>query len=110
MDELPFMATEELIVRAVRAGGDRQTAHEVIRRHSIAAAHAAKHEGAANDMLERLGADPEFGVPLADLQAAADPRRFIGRAAEQVDDFLGEVVAPILAGAAAAVDAEELRV
>lgn len=110
-DELPFMATEELIVRAVRAGGDRQAAHEVIRRHSIAAAHASKHEGAANDMLERLAADSEFGVPLADLQAAADPRRFIGRAPEQVDDFLAEVVAPILAaGPATAADAAELRV
>lgn len=110
-DELPFMATEELIVRAVRAGGDRQTAHEVIRRHSIAAARATKHDGAANDMLERLGADPEFGVPLEDLRLATDPRRFIGRAAEQVDDFLAEVVEPILAGAApAAAGLEELRV
>ena len=109
-DELPFMATEELIVRAVRAGGDRQAAHEVIRRHSIAAAQAVKHEGRANDMLERLGADPEFGVPLADLQAAADPARYVGRAPEQVDEFLAEVVAPILDRAAAPVAAEELRV
>ena len=109
-DELPFMATEELIVRAVRAGGDRQAAHEVIRRHSIAAARAVKHEGRPNDMLERLGADPEFGVPLADLQAAADPVRYIGRAPEQVDEFLAEVVAPLLDGAAAAAPAEALRV
>jgi adenylosuccinate lyase len=109
-DELPFMATEELIVRAVRAGGDRQAAHEVIRRHSIAAARAVKHEGLANDMLQRLGADPEFGVPFADLQAAADPRRFIGRAAEQVDEFLAEVAAPILASAPPAARPEELRV
>jgi adenylosuccinate lyase len=109
-DELPFMATEELIVRAVRAGGDRQAAHEVIRRHSIAAARAVKHEGLANDMLERLGGDPEFGVPFADLQAAADPRRFVGRAAEQVDEFLAEVAAPILAGAPPAARPEELRV
>ena len=109
-DELPFMATEELIVRAVRAGGDRQAAHEVIRRHSIAAARAVKHEGRANDMLERLAADPEFGVPLADLQAAADPVRYIGRAPEQVDEFLAEVVAPLLDGAAAAAPAEALRV
>jgi adenylosuccinate lyase len=109
-DELPFMATEELIVRAVRAGGDRQAAHEVIRRHSIAAARAVKHEGLANDMLQRLGADPEFGVPFADLQAAADPRRFVGRAAEQVDEFLAEVAPPILAGAPPAARPEELRV
>ncbi len=109
-DELPFMATEELIVRAVRAGGDRQAAHEVIRRHSIAAAHAAKHDGAANDLLERLAADPGFGVPLADLQSVADPRRFIGRAPEQVDEFLADVVDPILDARETVGDAEELRV
>jgi adenylosuccinate lyase len=109
-DELPFMATEALIVRAVRAGGDRQVAHEVIRRHSIAAAHAAKHDGAANDMLERLAADPEFGLPLADLRAATDPSRFVGRAPEQVDEFLAEVVEPILATAGPVAAAEELRV
>ena len=109
-EELPFMATEELIVRAVRAGGDRQAAHEVIRRHSIAAARAMKDEGAANDMLDRLAGDPEFGVGIEDLQAAADPRRFVGRAPDQVDEFLREVVEPLLAGTAAESEREELRV
>ena len=104
------MATEELIVRAVRAGGDRQAAHEVIRRHSIAAARAMKDEGAANDMLDRLAGDPEFGVGIEDLQAAADPRRFVGRAPDQVDEFLREVVEPLLAGTAAESEREELRV
>ena len=99
-DELPFMATEELIVRAVRAGGDRQAAHEVIRRHSVAAARAIKDGGVArNDMLERLAADPEYGVPIGDLRAALEPHRFIGRAAAQVDEFLDDVVEPLLAGA-----------
>ncbi|HEX6051384.1 MAG TPA: adenylosuccinate lyase [Gemmatimonadaceae bacterium] len=99
-DELPFMATEELILRAVRAGGDRQAAHEVIRRHSVAAARAIKDGGAArNDMLERLAADPEYGVPIDDLHAALEPHRFIGRAAAQVDEFLDDVVEPLLAGA-----------
>ncbi len=97
-DELPFMATEELIVRAVRAGASRQDAHEVIRRHSIAAARSMKDEGRPNDMLERLAADPEFGVPLDDLHATLDAERFVGRAPQQVDEFLAEVVAPILAG------------
>jgi len=109
-DELPFMATEELIVRAVRAGGDRQVAHEVIRKHSIAAARAVKDEGVANDMLDRLAGDPSFGVSIEDLRAAAEPRRFVGRAPEQVDEFLAEVVEPLLAGAGAEAEREELRV
>ena len=109
-DELPFMATEELLVRAVRAGGDRQRAHEIVRRHSIAAAKAMKDEGAPNDMLHRLAADPEFGVPFEDLVSATDPMRFVGRAPEQVDEFLSEVIAPLLAGAPAAAAREEVRV
>lgn len=106
-EELPFMATESLIVRAVQAGGDRQEAHEVIRRHSIAAARAMKDEGKANDMLERLAADPAFPVPSADLRAVTDPSRFIGRAAHQVDEFLAEVVQPILVAAGEAGPARE---
>jgi adenylosuccinate lyase len=110
-DELPFMATEALIVRAVEAGGDRQKAHEVIRVHSIAAARAMKDEGAKNDMLDRLAKDPAFGVPVSDLHAAADPTRFIGRAARQVDDFLSEVIHPILQRAGSDAQApEEVRV
>src|SRR6185295_17234409 len=97
-DELPFMATEDLIVRAVRAGGDRQAAHEVIRRHSVAAARAMKDEGKRNDMLERLASDPDYGVPIGDLRDTLEPRRFVGRAAEQVDEFLEEIVDPLLAG------------
>ena len=109
-DELPFMATEEIIVRFVRAGGDRQEAHELIRGHSIAAARAVKDGAPRNDMLERLAADPAFGVPLEDLQAAAEPNRFVGRAPRQVEEFLDEVVAPWLAGARDASVIEEVRV
>jgi adenylosuccinate lyase len=98
MDELPFMATEELILRAVRAGGDRQAAHEVIRRHSVAAARAMKDDGTRNDMLERLGQDAAYGVPIGDLRDVLRPSRFIGRSAAQVDEFLDEVVEPLLAG------------
>ena len=108
-DELPFMATEELIVRAVEAGGDRQVAHEVIRRHSVAAATAVKDGAPRNDMLERLAADPEFSVPIDDLRVTLDPRRFTGRAAEQVTEFLTEVVEPLLANGVAR-EAEALRV
>ena len=111
MEELPFMATEELIVRAVEAGGDRQEAHEVIRRHSIAAARAMKDDGVANDMLTRLAADPAFGVNIDAVRAAADPHRYIGRSPQQVDDFLAEVIAPLLAQhGAGAVPTEDDRV
>jgi len=96
-DELPFMATEELIVRAVRAGGDRQVAHERIRQASIAAARALKDGAPRNDMLERLSADPEFGVSIEEMRSIIDPHRFVGRAPEQVDEFLNEIVAPMLA-------------
>jgi adenylosuccinate lyase len=96
-EELPFMATEELIVRAVRAGGDRQIAHEAIRQHSIEAARALKNGAARNDMLDRLSADASFGVSVADLESALEPRRFVGRAPEQVDEFLEQVVNPLLA-------------
>ncbi len=97
-DELPFMATEELIVRAVRAGGDRQAAHETIRRHSLAAAAALKSGAARNDMLDRLASDSAFPVSADDLKhVPLDPQRFVGRAAEQVDEFLRDVVAPIVA-------------
>ena len=94
MDELPFMATEELIVRAVRAGGDRQDAHERIRQYSIAAARALKDGAAHNDLLDRIAADDTFGMTSDELERAMDPRRFVGRAPEQVDEFLDEVVAP----------------
>jgi adenylosuccinate lyase len=99
-DELPFMATEDLIVNAVRAGADRQVIHEVIRGHSIAAARAVKDEGARNDMLERLSADPAYPVNIDTLRTALDPARFIGRSAQQVDEFLAEEVEPALAGLA----------
>ena len=97
-DELPFMATEELIVNAVRAGGDRQQVHEVIRRHAIASARAVKDEGVRNDLLERLTADPEYPVNLDVLRSVMSPARFVGRSAEQVDEFLAEEVEPALAG------------
>ncbi|MFL5582148.1 MAG: adenylosuccinate lyase [Gemmatimonadaceae bacterium] len=110
-DELPFMATEALIVRAVEAGGERNVAHETIRRHSIAAARALK-DGAAdrNDMLDRLAADPAFDVPVGELRAVTDARRFVGRAPEQVDEFLAEVVQPLLATAPAQTEHAEVRV
>ena len=108
--ELPFMATEELIVRAVRAGRDRQVAHEVIRKHSLDAARAMKEGADTNDMLDRLAADPQYGVPMDDLRGVLSPERFVGRAPQQVDDFLAEVVEPLLAGAQPAHSTDEIRV
>jgi len=93
--ELPFMATENILMAAVAAGGDRQDLHERIRRHSQAAAAVVKQEGRPNDLLARLAADKAFaGV---DLEAELDPARFVGRAPQQVDEFMAEVVEPLLA-------------
>ena len=94
-EELPFMATEAILMAAVAKGGDRQDLHERIRRHSQAAAAIVKEQGGANDLLTRLSADP--AMANMDLTAALDPKNFIGRAPEQVDEFLSEVVAPIRA-------------
>jgi len=92
--ELPFMATEAIIMEAVQQGGDRQNVHEAIRQASQEAAAAVKMEGKPNDLLERLGKLPEFAK--LDLDRLCEGRQFIGRAAEQVDDFLEEEVQPIL--------------
>jgi adenylosuccinate lyase len=94
-EELPFMATESLLMAAVAAGGDRQHLHEVIRVHSQAAALRVKQEGMPNDLLERLAADPAFAkISVADVMA---PQQYTGRAEQQVHEFLSEVIEPILA-------------
>jgi adenylosuccinate lyase len=91
--ELPFMATEEILMAGVKAGGDRQALHELIRRHSQAAAEQVKLQGKPNDLLDRLKNEPPFrSVNLAD---AMDPARFVGRAPQQVDQFIARVVEPV---------------
>jgi adenylosuccinate lyase len=92
-EELPFMATEEILMAGVQAGGDRQKLHEQIRVHSQDAAQQVKEHGQANDLLERLKNDPSF--ENADLSGALDGRRFVGRAPEQVDSFVANVVQQI---------------
>jgi adenylosuccinate lyase len=109
-DELPFMATEKLLMRAVKAGGDRQEAHETIRKHSIDAARAVKEGAPSNDLLDRLAKDKSWRVPLRDMKEALDPSAFVGRAPQQVDEFLAEVVMPILAASESTEAAEEVRV
>jgi adenylosuccinate lyase len=93
--ELPFMASENILMAAVAAGGDRQELHERIRRHSQAAAAMVKKQGAPNDLLDRLAADPAF--QHVDLASALDPAKFVGRAPEQVDEFVAGVLHPIRA-------------
>ena len=94
-EHLPFMATETILMHAVARGGDRQHLHERIRRHSLEAAQRMK-EGAAVDLLERIASDEAFGLSQDDLATLADPRRFVGRAPEQVAAFLERHVSPIL--------------
>jgi adenylosuccinate lyase len=91
--ELPFMATENILMAAVEAGGDRQHLHEVIRRHSQAAAAVVKQQGGDNDLMPRLAGDPAFAK--VNLAGALEARRFVGRAPEQVDEFIANIVAPI---------------
>ncbi|HEU0012706.1 MAG TPA: adenylosuccinate lyase [Longimicrobium sp.] len=97
MDELPFMATENLMMRAAKRGGDRQDLHERVRRHSVAAGHRVKSEGLPNDLLDRIAADDAFGVTRAELEEDLRPELYVGRSPEQVDEFLEEWVAPVLA-------------
>lgn len=92
-EELPFMATEEILMAGVQAGGDRQQLHEQVRIHSVEAARQVKEFGLPNDLMERLAQDPLFAK--VDLKHALDATRFIGRSPEQVDDFIQEIVEPI---------------
>ena len=95
--ELPFMATENIMMDAVKRGGDRQELHEKIRQHSMAASRVVKEEGGENDLLERIANDKSFGVTLEELEAILQPSKYVGRAPEQTTDFLNEVVYPAIA-------------
>jgi adenylosuccinate lyase len=107
-EELPFMATENILMAAVQAGGDRQALHEHIRKHSLAAVAEVK-AGRPNDLLARITADPAFAK--VDLTGVADASKFVGRSVAQVDAFLAKVVEPIrLCYADAITQTEELRV
>lgn len=96
MAELPFMATENIMMDAVKKGGDRQELHEKIRQLSMEAGKNVKQEGKENNLLELIAADPSFNLTLEELQANMDPAKYVGRAPYQVDVFLREVVNPIL--------------
>ncbi|MEI3175110.1 MULTISPECIES: adenylosuccinate lyase [unclassified Candidatus Paralachnospira] len=96
MAELPFMATENIMMDAVKAGGDRQELHERIRELSMEAGKNVKVNGQDNNLLELIAADPAFNMTLEELQKTMEPSRYVGRSKEQVEEFLAEVIAPIL--------------
>ena len=96
MAELPFMATENIMMDAVKAGGDRQELHERIRELSMEAGRNVKENGRENNLLELIAADPAFGLSLEDLKKTMEPSRYVGRAPEQVEAFLSQVAGPIL--------------
>ena len=96
MSELPFMATENIMMDAVKRGGDRQELHEQIRVHSIAAAKVVKEQGLPNDLISRIVADSTFGMTEEEINKILKPENFIGRSSEQVTDFLRDCVMPII--------------
>ena len=96
MSELPFMATENIMMDAVKMGGDRQELHEKIRTLSMEAGKNVKVEGKENNLLELIAADPAFNMTLEDLQKTMEPERYVGRSKEQVDNFLKNVIRPVL--------------
>ena len=96
MNELPFMATENIMMDAVKKGGNRQELHEKLRVHSQAAARVVKEEGGKNDLVDRIAADPAFMVTREEIEAILQPEKFIGRSAEQVDEFLTDIIQPLL--------------
>lgn len=91
MEELPFMATENILMYCVKKGGDRQTLHEAIRNHSVAAGKAIKKDGADNDLLSRIADDPVFGITISEIDEIIQNGRFTGRAKEQTEEYLTEV-------------------
>ena len=90
------MATENIMMDAVRRGGNRQELHEKLRVHAQAAGQYIKEEGGENDLIDRICADPAFGVTRGDLEDVLEPSHYIGRSAEQVEEFLNQVIRPML--------------
>ena len=109
MNELPFIASENILMDAVKKGGDRQELHELIREHSIAAGKRVKEEGLDNDMIERIAADSRFGLSRDEIVTNLDPKNYTGRSEHQVEKFIREVVDPLLVDAEVS-EGEELKV
>jgi adenylosuccinate lyase len=96
MDEIPFMATENILMEAVKRGGDRQELHERIRLYSMEAGARVKDEGLPNDLLERIAADPAFGLREEDIGGLLAPSDYVGRAPEQVSGFIEAHIRPLI--------------
>lgn len=95
-EELPFMATENILMEAVKKGGDRQALHERIRVHSMAAAARVKNEGLNNDLIDRISQDEAFGMDIDELKEILNPKLYVGRSVEQVEEFIKDYVKPVL--------------
>ena len=106
MNELPFIASENILMDAVKKGGDRQELHELIREHSIAAGRRVKEEGLDNDLIERIASDPRFGLSRDEIVTNLDPKNYTGRSEHQVEEFIRDVVDPMLATGEAADEVE----
>lgn len=96
LEELPFMATENIMMEAVKRGGDRQELHERIRVHSMEAAKKVKVEGGKNDLIERIASDSAFNLNIDELNSVLEPKNYVGRSPQQVEEFVIDVVKPIL--------------
>ncbi len=108
MNELPFMASENIMMEAVKRGGDRQELHEIIRKHSMQAGKRVKEEGLDNDLVERIIADERFGMTREEITAHLDPKEYIGRCPEQVERFIKTCVDPVIDNSEAAQGAQIL--
>lgn len=109
-EELPFLATENILMHCVQKGGDRQTLHEAIRRHSVAAGRNIKEEGADNDLLERIAADPAFGITMEEIQEILNRSDLTGMAREQTEDYLAQVRAVLAENESWLACGEEARI
>ena len=109
LDELPFMMTENIMMEATKKGGNRQELHEEIRQLSMQAGSVVKNEGKPNDLLERIAADPKFGMTMDELIKLRDPKLYIGRCPEQVDAFLSECVRPLIEAHKADLEVSEVE-
>ncbi|MBR1598706.1 MAG: adenylosuccinate lyase [Lachnospiraceae bacterium] len=96
MKEIPFMATENIMMDAAKNGGDRQVLHEKIRKHSMAAGEVVKKHGRENDLVDRIANDPAFGMTKEEIEEILDPKNFVGRAPQQTEEFITEMVKPML--------------
>lgn len=110
MEKLPFMATENIMMECVKRGGNRQELHEALRVHSQSAASKVKLEGGANDLIDRIAADPLFPITKEEIIEKLDPKEYIGRCPSQVDEFLKDVVSPIIEKYGKEEISEELKV